>query len=140
MDLDQHLSNMAQADVEINGKRKREDESDYSCGDDDDSNDSDVPLRSGFKSKKVVKRIDGCNITFKRKDGTYIWKSEKFPNFLYYMDLKIWSPAKRAKGEPLEAWKEAVFRAKLAFGNPLEKQSKENANDFVRSLLKYVVT
>ena len=56
------------------------------------------------------------------------------------MDLKIWSPAKRAKGEPLEAWKEAVFRAKLAFGNPLEKQSKENANDFVRSLKKYVVT
>ena len=94
---------MAQADVEINGKRKREDESDCSCGEDDDSDDSDVPLLSGFKSEKVAKRIDGRNITFKRKDGTYIWKSEKFPNFLYFIYLKIIGQAKRAKREPLEA-------------------------------------
>ena len=51
---------MAQADVENNGKRKREDESDFSC--DDESNDSDVTLLSGFKSKKVAKRIDGFTL------------------------------------------------------------------------------
>ena len=136
-DLAQHSYKMAQV-VADERKRKNENESDEMS--DNDSSDSDVSFLSGFKAKRVSRRADGCNITLNRKNGIYTWKSEKFPSFLYFIDLKIWTPAKAAKGEPLEVWKEAMFRAKLAFGNPMDKVCKEDARNFVQTLKRYITT
>ena len=120
-------------------KRKHEEESDFDQSM-DDSNDSDFSLLSGFQAKKNYRKVGGCNVTLNRRDGIYTWKSERFPSYNYFIDVKIWSPAKSSKGEPLEAWKDATFRAKLAFGNPMVKESKQNADDFVKELKRFITT
>ncbi len=81
------------------------------------------PDEKYFQSTNSVKTggITGCDISVQRDDGSWRFVSEKLPLTAKYLDLKLYPSTKEIRYKtPLELWKSANYRAKIAIP-PKEK-------------------
>ena len=103
----------------------------------DSSSDSDTPQEAVHLIKK---KTLGCNISFRdKKNDVNMIRSEEFPDYAYFIDIKVWSPASLANGDPLEVWRAANFRAKIAVGDPTNQEKVKKIRKYIKDLKKMIL-
>lgn len=71
-------------------------------------------------SNKAIS-LDGCNIFAKMGDKSYTWKAAKCPSLKRYIQFNVYPSIQDLKDtQPMEHWRRASFRGKVAVGSPLK--------------------
>lgn len=87
---------------------------------DTDSSDGLVETYCTAETSTKTTSSVGCAITLKKEDVSYTWKSTKFPIWKRYVHFDVFPDMKAMKKtHPMQQWKLAKFRSKIAVGNPL---------------------
>lgn len=80
--------------------------------------------------------ITGCNISLKHRGELFSWRATKYPaKWDAYVDFKVYNDLKALQTtEPMQAWRLAAFRGKMAIGNPLDPSSTRRVKAAVKEL------